>query len=272
MINDFSARDVQAEEIASGGFGFVKSKNFCTAMGNVVVTADDMSMGAQLWMPGDMGALFCGEGLKCAVTVDGAPGGDGKYGGAMKTSQPRCCLLADYVRAAALGEGLAVGEVLGMGTIPGCAGVEVHEWLKPGQTITVECDLLGALTNVVGTPRDGPDYKQLGVEAEERADRFRGGRLGAAIKFATLAVVAPPLVFLLMVFGFVSALLWPGPKTPPGLVGATKIPVAAKGPDFSMWPGSDNSHVAPSKYEGGYEDKNQHAEPVLADYERKKRA
>ena len=41
LINDFSARDVQADELASVGFGFVKCKNFCTAMGSTVVTADE---------------------------------------------------------------------------------------------------------------------------------------------------------------------------------------------------------------------------------------
>ena len=35
-----------------------------------------------------------------------------------------------------------LGEVLGLGTVPGCAGVEIGKWLRPGDEITVSCDVI----------------------------------------------------------------------------------------------------------------------------------
>ena len=203
LINDFSARDVQADEIASVGFGFVKCKGFCTAMGSDVVTADE------LWMPGDYGKLFCGEGLACEVRVNGETWGEGAPG---NTAEKRCCLLSDYVKHVALGEGLVPGEVLGLGTVPGCAGVEIGKWLRPGDEITVSCDVLGSVTTKLAVPRDGPNFKDLGRRSADQPSR-----LASALTFLKLAVVAPPLVFVAMAYGALASLFWAGPPTPPGL-------------------------------------------------------
>jgi hypothetical protein len=160
LINDFSARDVQADEMASVGFGFVKCKSFCTAMGSDVVTADE------LWMHTDMGKMFCGEGLKCEVRVNGEPRGPPG-----NTAARRCCLLSDYVKHVALGEGLYPGEVLGLGTVPGCCGLEIGEWLKPGDEVTVACEGLGTVTNTIPAPAAGPNFRDLG-RAENQPGRL----------------------------------------------------------------------------------------------------
>ena len=83
-------------------------------------------------MHGDLGKIFCGDGLACEVTVNGE-----RWGNVENTADPRCCVLSDYVKHAAHGEGLSPGEVLGMGTVPGCAGVEINKWLKPNDVIEV---------------------------------------------------------------------------------------------------------------------------------------
>ena len=49
-----------------------------------------------------------------------------------------------------------------------------------------------------------------------------------------------------MVFGFFAALLWPGPATPPGLAGVTKIPLPTKVKEWDGAPGADNSHLKKS--------------------------
>ena len=229
LINDFSARDVQADEMASVGFGFVKCKSFCTAMGSDVVTADE------LWMHTDMGKLFCGEGLTCEVTVNGEPRGPPG-----NTAARRCCLLSDYVKHAALGEGLHPGEVLGLGTVPGCCGLEIGEWLKPGDEVTVACEGLGTVTNTIPAPAAGPNFRDLG-----RAEH-QPGRLASAWTFLKLAVLGPPLVFAAMVGGVLGALFWAGPKTPPGLAGVAVGPGRAAAKEWDGAPGADNSGVAKS--------------------------
>ena len=101
--------------------------------------------------------------------------------------------------------GLAPGEVLGLGTVPGCCGLEIGRWLAPGQTITVEVEGLGACTSTIGAPPPGANFKDLGRAAGQPS------RLASAAKFLVLAVVGPPVVCLAMLYGFFAALLWPGP-------------------------------------------------------------
>mmetsp|Transcript_15681 Transcript_15681/g.48536 ORF Transcript_15681/g.48536 Transcript_15681/m.48536 type:complete len:399 (+) Transcript_15681:914-2110(+) len=195
LINDFSARDVQADEMTSVGFGFVKCKSFCTAMGSEVVTCDEF------WAPGETGRLFDAPGLKAEVFVDGE-----RWGPAGTTAEHKCCGIAAYAQHAARGEGLQPGEVLGLGTVPGCCGLEIGKWLKPGSTVEVRVEGLGSVTNVVGTPPPGANFRDLGRSAGQPT------RLQTFVKLCVLAVVGPPLVFVLMVGGAAAALLWGGPQ------------------------------------------------------------
>ena len=117
----------------------------------------------------------------------------------------RCCALGAYVRHACLGEGLAPGEVLGLGTVPGCCGLEIGRWLAPGAEIAVEVAGLGRVVSKVGARAPGANFKDLGRAAGQPS------RLASAAKFLVLAVVGPPVVCLAMLYGFFAALLWPGP-------------------------------------------------------------
>ena len=191
LINDFSARDVQADEMTSVGFGFVKCKCFCTAMGSEVVTADE------LYRSDESGRLF-GDGLACEVLVDGQRWSSGK------TSSQKFCTLAQYVEHCCRGEGLSKGEVLGMGTVPNCCGLEIGRFLEPGCTVEVRCEALGRVTNVLaGSP--GANFRDLGRAAGQPS------RLATALKFLGLAFIAPVVVFLALLCGAVAALAWPGP-------------------------------------------------------------
>ena len=191
LINDFSARDVQADEMTSVGFGFVKCKAFCTAMGSEVVAADE------LYDKEESGRLF-GDGLACEVFVDGERWSSGK------TSSQKFCTLAQYVEHCCRGEGLSKGEVLGMGTVPNCCGLEIGRFLEPGCTVEVRCEALGRVTNVVaGAP--GANFRDLGRETGQPS------RLATALKFLGLAFIAPVVVFVALLGGAIAALAWPGP-------------------------------------------------------------
>jgi 2-keto-4-pentenoate hydratase/2-oxohepta-3-ene-1,7-dioic acid hydratase in catechol pathway len=127
ILNDFSARDVQKEEMDSG-FGPQKSKHFRTTMSAVVVTADEI--------------LPEIENLNATVTINGAEVVRCHSGG----MQFR---IAEAIAFAGRGEQLYPGELFGTGTIPGGAGVENGRWLKDGDTVSFHVEGMGELTNAV---------------------------------------------------------------------------------------------------------------------------
>lgn len=133
IVNDFSARDVQYEEMRSG-FGPVKAKNFASALSVAVVTADEL--------------LPRVDDLAVEVRVNGTTWGRGSTAGMRYT-------LGEMVAYASLGERLVPGELLATGTIPGCSGMETGHWLAPGDEIELRIDGIGMLRNVVGKPGAG---------------------------------------------------------------------------------------------------------------------
>ena len=100
--------------------GPAKSKDFGTALSSVVVTAGE-------FLP----AL---DALTTEVRVNG------ELWGAGSTRNMRHPV-ADVIAYASAGEQLAAGTVIGLGTVPGCSGIEVGRWLSPGDTVeTLEQD------------------------------------------------------------------------------------------------------------------------------------
>ena len=134
VLNDFSARDMQAREFAEGVFGpVVKAKNFANALGPDVVTADEV--------------LPRFEALRGTVRVNGEVWGQGT------TAHPTHGL-GDMVAYASWGETLYPGELLGTGTFPGCSGVEVGRWLRPGDEVELDIEGIGRLRNRIGEPEE----------------------------------------------------------------------------------------------------------------------
>lgn len=131
LVNDFSARDVQFREMVEGLMGPAKSKDFGTAFGSVIVTLPELAplLGA----------------LDAEVRVNGELWGTGSTRG-MRHS------VADVVAYASAGERLPAGTVIGLGTIPGCSGVETGRWLSPGDVVELSAAPLGRLTNTIGDP------------------------------------------------------------------------------------------------------------------------
>ncbi len=134
VLNDWSARDVQAEDARTSIFGpVVKAKTFANSLGCDVLTAD---------------ALPDWTRATGRVRVDGELWCEGS------TAGPQHDVGALLARASA-GERLAPGDVFSTGTMPGCCGLELGRWLTPGQTVELEIDGIGTLTNRID-PTAGP--------------------------------------------------------------------------------------------------------------------
>lgn len=142
VMNDWSARDVQREEMALS-LGPAKGKDFATSLGPVLVTADefDPSSGAmRAWVNG---ALYSEADLsECHWSV------------------------ADMTAYAAEATTLRAGDVFGSGTCgTGCIlelsmvhGAEQYPWLQPGDVVELEIAGLGTLRNRVGDRQPGPAW------------------------------------------------------------------------------------------------------------------
>lgn len=134
ILNDWSARDVQADDYRRNVFGpVVKSKTFANSLGSDVVTADEFGD----WKDATGRVRVDGE-LWC----EGATKGPAHDVGAM-------------LAYASKGERLDAGDVISTGTMPGCCGLELDRWIKPGQTVELEIDRIGTLTNKI-TESDVP--------------------------------------------------------------------------------------------------------------------
>jgi 2-keto-4-pentenoate hydratase/2-oxohepta-3-ene-1,7-dioic acid hydratase in catechol pathway len=126
VLNDWSARDVQADDARRNVFGpVIKSKTFATSIGCDVVTADEVP---------DWTAI------RGRVRVDGELWCEGG------TANPQHTL-GSMLAYASAGEKLDAGDVISTGTMPGCCGLELDRWIRPGQTVELEIDGIGTLTN-----------------------------------------------------------------------------------------------------------------------------
>jgi 2-keto-4-pentenoate hydratase/2-oxohepta-3-ene-1,7-dioic acid hydratase in catechol pathway len=126
VLNDWSARDVQADDARRNIFGpVVKSKTFANSIGSDVVTPDEF--GDWTKATGRVrvaGALWC-EGATANPAHD----------------------IGEMLAYASQGERLDAGDVISTGTMPGCCGLELERWIKPGQTVALEIDGIGTLSN-----------------------------------------------------------------------------------------------------------------------------
>jgi 2-keto-4-pentenoate hydratase/2-oxohepta-3-ene-1,7-dioic acid hydratase in catechol pathway len=126
VLNDWSARDVQADDVRHNIFGpVVKSKTFANSIGPDVVTADEFGDWKQ---------------ATGRVRVDGELWCEGA------TKDPAHDI-GEMLAYASKGERLDAGDVISTGTMPGCCGLELERWVKPGQTVELEIDGIGTVSN-----------------------------------------------------------------------------------------------------------------------------
>src|SRR5437763_3467834 len=128
VMNDWSARDVQREEMRVG-LGPAKGKDFSTSLGPILVTADE----------------FDGSSATMVALVNGEERSRGELGDMYFPWE-------QLVAQAARNTVLRAGDVLGSGTV-GTGCILEHgdgRWLRPGDIVELEVEGIGVLRNRVG--------------------------------------------------------------------------------------------------------------------------
>jgi 2-keto-4-pentenoate hydratase/2-oxohepta-3-ene-1,7-dioic acid hydratase in catechol pathway len=127
ILNDFSARDVQFPEMI--GLGLARSKDFArgNGLGPVLVTPDEAGYPLSLAVTVSVGERYVWKGTTAEYAA--APG--------------------DIIRFLEGVFTLRAGTVIGMGTVPGCCGLDNDRWLWPGDRIDITFDKLGTLTQYI---------------------------------------------------------------------------------------------------------------------------
>ncbi|WP_193510149.1 fumarylacetoacetate hydrolase family protein [Cryobacterium sp. BB736] len=134
IYNDASARDVQLGEMLFTGPASSKDFDTGNGIGPYLVTPDEV--------PNPLD-------LAVTVTFDGRSAWTGTTS---DYSLHPARMLAHILRR----RSLPAGTVVGMGTIPGCCGLDRDEWLEPGEAFTINIDGLGSLAQRFGTPATMP--------------------------------------------------------------------------------------------------------------------
>lgn len=127
ILDDFSARDIQAEEMTTW-LGPAKGKDFATALGPCIVTVDELGSQPDLEMI-------------CRV--------NGDEWGRARSSQSHW-KWADMIAHVSRSEDIYPGDVYGSGTPGGCCGLDLGRRLSPGDVVELEVESIGVLRNRVG--------------------------------------------------------------------------------------------------------------------------
>lgn len=128
VFNDFSARDVQMEEMAAN-LGPAKGKDFANALGPYLITPDEFDV----------------ESATMTAEINGEVWSEGELGSMHHD-------FADIVAHASKGETLYPGDVLGSGTVGEGCGLELDRWLSPEDVVSLTVEGLGTLENRVVDP------------------------------------------------------------------------------------------------------------------------
>lgn len=130
IYNDASARDIQLGEMLFTGPASSKDFDTGNGIGPYLVTPDELS-----------------DPLSINVRVDfsNRPAWHGSTDDYTRHPEE---LLAHILQR----RSLPAGTLIGMGTIPGCCGLDRDEWLEPGETFTIHFDGMGDLAQRLGRP------------------------------------------------------------------------------------------------------------------------
>lgn len=131
VLNDFSARDVQRAEMATG-LGPQKSKHFASSMSQVAVTADEI--------------------LPRLTMLTGSVSINGHVVSRVDTTDQRWTV-GEMLAHASKSETLLAGELFATGTLAGGSGMESGNWLRDGDVLTLELDGIGSIEHTI-TQRD----------------------------------------------------------------------------------------------------------------------
>lgn len=126
VMNDFSARDIQRKEMKVR-LGPAKGKDWCTAIGPVLVTPDEI---------GDP------YNLRMTARVNGEIWSEGN-------SRTMYWKFEQMIEFLTRDDTIFPGDVIGSGTVGTGCGLELNRWVKPGDVIELEIEKIGALRNRV---------------------------------------------------------------------------------------------------------------------------
>lgn len=132
IFNDFSARDLQANEFAIG-MGPTKSKDFAYGIGPWITTIDEFP---RL------------DNIRMAVRVNGETWGEGDTAEMLWSPEE----LIAYV---SLGDHAQPGDVIGSGTMGNGSALELGRSLNPGDVVELEVSGVGVLRNRMGQREQG---------------------------------------------------------------------------------------------------------------------
>ncbi len=140
ILNDWSARDIQREEMKIG-LGPAKGKDFATTLGSYLVTPDALQ--GSILSDDEKGKRYQ---LNMLAYVNGSQISAGNLKDMNWT-------FAELIHHASRNALLQPGDVIGSGTVgTGCLTefpADTFAWLKPGDTVTLEVEHLGSLTTSV---------------------------------------------------------------------------------------------------------------------------
>lgn len=126
IMNDFSARDIQRREMKVR-LGPAKGKDWCTALGPYLVTADEISDPYNLRM---------------AARINGELWSHG-------TSSSMHWKFEQMIEFLSQDDTIWPGQVIGSGTVGSGCGLELDRWVQPGDVIELAVEKLGVLRNKV---------------------------------------------------------------------------------------------------------------------------
>lgn len=132
LYNDFSGRDLQADEIPIG-MGGTKSKNFAHGIGPWITTLDEFKDFYSIEMEVRLNGEVKGKGVSSDVLWR----------------------VEEVLSFISQGEYLQPGDVVGSGTLEGGSALEHDLILKPGDVVELEAKGVGVLRNTFGQPQQG---------------------------------------------------------------------------------------------------------------------
>src|SRR4029079_14509098 len=150
IMNDLSARSLQMEEMLLN-LGPAKGKDFATATGPWLVTLDELEPYEIAPKEGHVGKNW---NLKMKCSVNGVLVSEGNLGDMDWT-------FAEIIERASYGVTLYPGDIIGSGTVGTGCFLELNgtgklndpnyaeQWLKEGDTVEMEVEALGSLSNVI---------------------------------------------------------------------------------------------------------------------------
>jgi len=148
IMNDMSARTLQMEEMLLN-LGPAKGKDFCTVIGPILVTPDELEPYKIPAKPNHTGNAY---NLKMTCTVNGIRVSEGNMGDMDWT-------FAEIIERCAYGVDILPGDVIGSGTVGTGCFLELNgtgklnnpnyeeQWLEDGDVVEMEIEGLGLLTN-----------------------------------------------------------------------------------------------------------------------------